>query len=205
MILFNKKRNKSFKYKSTTKGFSLVEALIAVSIFSVSILAVVAVTSKGISNITNVKNRTIATYLAQEGVEYMRNLRDTYVLFDAGGPSAGWTSFNDKLTGGSCNGANGCYFDDRNVLWNDLSQPMTKLILSPCGNITCSTNPLLYNTITVSGKYNYVSGTNSPFSRKVVSSVVNGNETKVSVTVSWMQGTGTHSVTLTENLFNWSE
>ena len=56
------------------------------------------------------------------------------------------------------------------------------------------------------GKYGYTAGANSVFTRKITMQVVNVNETKISSTVSWVQGSGTPpSVTLSENLYNWVE
>jgi Tfp pilus assembly protein PilV len=64
----------------------LIETLVAVSIFSLSILSLMAVLAQGISDTNYAKQRIIAAYLAQEGIEYVRNMRDTYVLF--AGPQA---------------------------------------------------------------------------------------------------------------------
>lgn len=85
MKLFFKKVNKS-------NGFTLVETLIAISIFSLSIISLIAFLSQNISDMGYVKNKMKAAYLAQEGIEYARNMRDNYVLYtDITGSS--WTDF----------------------------------------------------------------------------------------------------------------
>jgi prepilin-type N-terminal cleavage/methylation domain-containing protein len=75
------------------KGFTLVETLVAVSIFSISILGLLAVLTQGISDTGYAKKKMMAGYLAQEGIEYVRNMRDTSVLYNATSPQAGWDAF----------------------------------------------------------------------------------------------------------------
>ncbi len=48
--------------------------------------------SQNISNTGYAKKKIIAGYLAQEGVEYVRNMRDNAVLYTGGG---NWTSFRN--------------------------------------------------------------------------------------------------------------
>lgn len=74
-------------------GFTLVETLVAISIFTMSILALFSVLAQGISNTGYAKKKMVASYLAQEGVEYVRNMRDNAVLYTGGG---NWASFRDN-------------------------------------------------------------------------------------------------------------
>ncbi len=184
------------------KGFTLIETLIAISIFTMSILALLVVLSQSISNTNYAKQKVIASYLAQEGVEYIRNLRDTYVLFDATSPQAGWGAFNSKVAPSAntlCAGVTGCYFDDRNINYADHMQPMTAITLTACG---ANCPELLYDSAT--GKYGYASGANSGFIRKINVTQV-ANQTKISSTVYWNQGSGSYNISFSENLFNWVE
>ena len=59
------------------KAFTLIETLVAISIFTMSILGLLSVLASGISNTNYAKQKVAATYLAQEGIEYVRNLRDS--------------------------------------------------------------------------------------------------------------------------------
>ena len=72
------------------KGFTIVETIIAIFVFSVAITAVMAVFSRGIESTDYAKNKMIASYLAQEGIEHIRNLRDNYLFF---GDPNGWADF----------------------------------------------------------------------------------------------------------------
>lgn len=80
-------------FKQGNKGFTLVETLVAIAIFTSSIIALMAVLANGISDTNYAKKKMTATYLAQEGIEYVRNMRDTSVLFDPDGAQAGWIAF----------------------------------------------------------------------------------------------------------------
>ena len=80
------------KINKLNTGFTLVETLVAVSIFSISILGMMSVLGSSIANTNYAKRKIIATYLAQEGIEYIRNMRDTAVLYNGGG---NWNSFRN--------------------------------------------------------------------------------------------------------------
>lgn len=97
----------------STAGFTLVETLVAISIFSTSILALIVVLGQGIANTNYAKTKIMATYLAQEGIEYIRNMRDTGVLYDTGGPQVGWDNFKSNLV--SCYAVVGCNIKNLNA------------------------------------------------------------------------------------------
>ena len=76
--------------KQKNKGFTLVETLVSISIFSMAILGLLSILASGITNTTYAKQKMTADYLAQEGIEYVRNIRDTAVLYDVQGAQHGW-------------------------------------------------------------------------------------------------------------------
>src|SRR3989338_37984 len=186
------------KKNNKNSGFTLVETLVAISIFTTSIVALFAVLTQGISNNNYVKRKITASYLAQEGIEYMRNMRDTFVLYDPASSQAGWDGFKNKLTSSGCQLANGCYFDDQNLNYTNNSQPMAGITLTACG-ASCPT--LLYNGAT--GKYGYASGTSSGYIRKTGMTQISANEVKIFSTITWTHPSGNYSVVFSENLFNW--
>ncbi len=150
MIKFFIQNNKGHKTLSLSKGFTLVETLIAIAIFSTTIVAMMSVLGSGISNTTYAKNSIEASYLAQEGIEYARNMRDTDVLANI---DTGWANFRDASIA-------------------SISPPPPA---------------------------------DAYFTRTIQKVTVTVDEVKISSAVSWTQGSGTYSVTFSENLFNWVE
>ena len=180
---------KILKQKNT--GFTLVETLIAISVFTMSIIALMSVLASGISNTNYAKNKMIATYLAQEGIEYIHNIRDNYVLSDP----TGWNDFNVKIE--PCTNGNGCYFND-----SSLGDAVMKDIqIAECTAGLCG---LYYLPAEDIYTYNYNnSGENVSGFKRVITVDPNisstGQEVKITSTVTW----GNNSVKFSENLFNW--
>src|SRR3989344_9186885 len=97
------------KYDKLSGGFTLVEMLVAVSILSISVVTLLNVLGSGIRDTGFAKERLTAGYLAQEGIEYIRNMRDTFVLYSAS-PQSGWEAFNNKINHRPRFSANRCFF-----------------------------------------------------------------------------------------------
>jgi Tfp pilus assembly protein PilV len=76
---------------SRHSGFTLIETLFSILIFSAALISLLAISSKGISATNEVKNETMAYYLAQEGLEVVRNIRDNNFLAIQSGGSGAWT------------------------------------------------------------------------------------------------------------------
>jgi len=99
MKKFFQQKNKGLACRSMAEGFTLVETLVAISIFTMSILALLVILTQGIANTNYAKHKITASYLAQEGIEYARNVRDTLVLYNASSSQDGWNSFRDASIG----------------------------------------------------------------------------------------------------------
>jgi type II secretory pathway pseudopilin PulG len=61
-------------------GFTLLEALVAISILMVAVVAPITIAQKGLSSATYSKSQMIASYLAQDAIEYIINKRDENVI-----------------------------------------------------------------------------------------------------------------------------
>jgi len=196
--------------KEKEKGFTLVETLVAISIFTISLLGLMSVLASGIGGTTYAKNKIIAGYLAQEGIEYIRGMRNSFVVFELdnnGSGQNGWNNFSS--INATCQLPNSCYFGDfpssgfaNSNTFSASQQWMKDLsIIHACNSGTCP--QLKYDSN--SGQYNYSSGANSGFTRKITTTVITANDIRVSSTVYWNQGATTFSTNLTEDLFNWVE
>lgn len=183
--------------KNKDNGFTLVEALVGVAIFSVAILALMSVLASGIKDINYAKKKLGAEYLAQEGIEYVRNVRDSYVLYPNTG---GWEGFKDKLLLASCDDDEGCYFRDLPLTDDD-----DNFVACEDGSFFSETScpDLKYNSTT--GAYDYNSPNTSGLVRKIqiIPNENNPDELTFLSTVYWAQGSGVYEVSLSNTLFNW--
>ena len=79
------------------QGFTLVEAIVAMGVIAVGFTGSLVLLSKSTSQANSLKDRVIAAHLAEEGIELIRNIRDTNWL-NPGNP--GWRSgLNDTNNG----------------------------------------------------------------------------------------------------------
>jgi Tfp pilus assembly protein PilV len=199
MLNFNQKNNKAFtraltlvlKYKEKISlykkninsklvlGFTLVETLVAISIFTISVVSVIVVLGDSLKHINYAKNKVKAVYLAQEGIEFIRNKRDNYVLDPTTPslPATKWGNFKAYLT------SNTCY-----VLSSDLEADKGCDIKSSNlmgANSGTSADSVFTGTI-------------------IVEDVGDGSkEIKITSSIDWNQPSEPKHVEFQENLFNW--
>lgn len=78
---------------SKQSGFTLVEALVAISVLIVGILSSFLLVNRVLYTMTNISDRLTASFLAQEGMELVRNIRDTnFLRIFNGGESIRWNN-----------------------------------------------------------------------------------------------------------------
>ena len=164
--------------KITKRGFTIIEAIVAIFVITTGIVGVLALVTQTISSATYSSNKLIAAYLAQEGIEIVRNVRDANWLSDA--------SWGTGLT--DCSSVSPCQAD-----YND--QALSGYTNSPL------------NFETISGYYGYDSGTSTKFKRKITITSANdpdGNPIlNVFVLVEWQEKDKPQKVEVRENLYDW--
>lgn len=72
------------------KGFTAIELVVTIFIFLVGIVGAFGVITYQLRDIKVSNNRTIALYLGQEGVEIIKNIRDTNLIKSMSDPSVSW-------------------------------------------------------------------------------------------------------------------
>ncbi len=164
------------------KSFSLLEVTLAITFLMVAVISAVLVIAYVLGLVSTSRNNVTAAQLAQEGIEIVRNLRDSNWL-------AG-QSMDYQLVGAS----------KSRVEWmtNSLLAPASPQ--SPCTD----TSPLRYD---LTYGYNYSYGTTTVFCRTVdITAGPLGNsqlELKVVVKVYWMEKGFQKKVIVEDHLFNW--
>lgn len=180
-------------FNTTTDGFTLVETLVAISILMLVIIGPMTVVQKSMQNAYFANEQVTATFLAQQGIEAVRQLRDDEALnsWDATGTSdtSDWVN---TLT--ACDAAHdGC----------ELSGTGSNKVLQNCGVEGCK----IYIEEDT-GEYTDSIGGNidTPFTRRItVDSFAGGDLVLVTTEVTWMNANisaGQRSVKLQTYLYD---
>ena len=187
--------------RNKDRGFTLIEVLIAVTIFSTSLAGMLLLVGTGIGDVYMAKNRLTANYLTQEGIEIMRYKRDILAELD---PS-GWTTFSTMLNDGVC----GSVQDTCGV---SAVRPLDNPILCGIGNpqncmiVQDTASSLPTGAYDIKGSPGASSWTPTIFKRELYLEVPTTN-TDASYTihsiVSWQQGTGTYKTSMSETIYDW--
>ncbi len=135
-------------------GFTLLETMIAMFILGTAVSGLVFVTASGVNNTAYVKDRLTAKYLAQEGTEVVRNIRDTQMRFVSAGQDrdTAWQNFISTIN--SCKN-NFCIIDATEF---PLSSGIIGVCKGVCPKIKFDDN----NNI-----YTHKSGANSKYTRSI--------------------------------------
>lgn len=86
-------------------GESLIEVVVATVMISTVIIAGVSLLTQALDINVNVKHRVIATGLAQEGLENVRNIRDTNWLKYSGDRRSKWVCIDTPSDPNACAGS----------------------------------------------------------------------------------------------------
>jgi|GEM_PF-2432360 len=157
-INYMKKDYLQFLYKrnvlfNTRRGFSLLETLVGVFIFSIALISLTTIASRGIQATQTAILRSTAQFLAQEGIEAVEMIRDNNFLNPD--PTVPWNAGLDCANGCSTNG----------YLTYMTNQSSSYPELDDCGG-ECQ-QMQIHNT---SGYYGYgfnQDGRDSPFTRTI--------------------------------------
>lgn len=157
------------------KGFTLLETLVAIAILLIAVVGPMSIIGGSLSQISTVRDQTIAVNLAQEGIEIVRQKRDSNMLDKWGGGSAVW---GDGLTSG-----------------DHIIDPLTATITAcPCSDTK------IY--LDVNNFYTQGSGfTATKFSRTVNIADLSSAEKIITSTVTWSVGGATKKIEVKESIF----
>lgn len=165
------------------KGFTLVESIVAIFILLIAIVMPMAVVARALFTANYAQDQITATYLAQEGVELVRNVRDNNVLSG----SALW----DQGSLSGCYTVSGCYVDAVHI----------SNIVNVCSGVC----PYVQedNSGGISWYGNDNSWSNTKYIRTVKLSKVSDYEIRVTATVVWATRGGDRTVLVEDVLTNW--
>ena len=153
------------------KGFTIIELLVVILIISIGITGSYALVGNIFASSSLMAQRLSAAYLAQEGIEIVRNIRDS-------------------------NWVNGDSWDD-GLPFGDFEVDYTALSLSDSDSY--EGNKLKINN----NIYNYTSGTDSIYDRKITISLNGDGSLNVTVIITWFSNNSNHSILIEGNIYDW--
>lgn len=172
-------------------GFTIIETLVALGILLIAVAGPISLIGDSVHKMYYARDEALAVNLAQEGIELVRQARDTNML-----KGTGWlTDLADGTytvdahsfisTGGSRSGNGGSF-------------------ITPCG-ASCAPQPVYLDAATGFYRQNVVS-TPTQFSRiiTVSSAGLPANERKVTSTVTWRTGGSLGTISTSEYIFSWA-
>jgi len=150
-----------------------MEVIISVAVITTAIVASISLISYSVSSIVSNQNKMIAIHLAQEGIEIVKNIRDTNWLLD----KRGELNWRDGLDEGNYR-----------VQYNQVSL------------LSFSNTSLKINSNNI---YQYSSGSRTPFYRRISIVHISNEQIKVVCEITWQEKARNKSVQLESRLYNW--
>jgi len=192
------KMRESFKkvfgeFRKEEKGFTFLEIIITLFVFVIGVLAVYLVAQQPIIYASRYSNQLVASYLAQEGVEIVRNIRDT-----------SWIDSPTDWIAGLAEG------ETKDFEADYAATAAAGFNIAACSP-SCNYEGLRLLQLNPGGFYNYGSGPNTKFKRRIritkdVDDTTPGvivDILNISVTVFWSERGKTYEVTAAENIYYW--
>jgi prepilin-type N-terminal cleavage/methylation domain-containing protein len=195
-------------FNKNKRGFTLIETLAAITILLIALAGPLTIAAKGLNTAYYARDQITAFYLAQEGIEYIRNMRDAEALFVDINP-VGATAWPGDLLGA-------VGLDSKFTIDATLPVFLADRTINPAAIEHCPTNtgcsPLMLSGGEVS-TYGYAGSIETQFTREITISAVAANpavssdpyEFRVTSKVSWKSPLPNHSFTLVEDITKWHE
>ena len=160
------------------KAFTILEVIVALGIVSISIVYMLTLNLQAMKVSASNNRQTIASMLSQEGLELVRNKRDSNWKDDA-------VDWDDGIGAGT-------YIVDYNGL-----------ISSSCNNISCA--DLYVNNTTGFYDYDSNNGALTPYKRLITITSPDDDSLEVKSEVQWQESGGVESYSASMRLYNWYE
>ncbi len=169
-----------------TRGFTIVETLVAIVIVVTVVIGTTSAIQSAISSYVFSKDQITAFFLAQEAFEQLRNMRDENHL-----KSRGW------LSGLSEASSDPCYFGSACMV-----SPIETSVATRC-DAPGACKKLRQDATTGFFGYDNSAWPETIYRREIVLEPVNANEIAATVTVSWSKGLVNRQFKARENILNW--
>lgn len=171
-------------------GFTLVETMVAIAVLAVALVGPFTAVQNALNASYIARDQLIAASLAQEGMEYIRSVRDNNYL--------NGRTWMDVLSTYACYGASPSNYCTVDPTQGDVhTAPSTAMVAYANIGSVPSLN------LSPTNLYTQQAGTPTRFTRTVQLLVKSANEVQVVVVVTWVSVKQTYSVTITDTLRDW--
>lgn len=192
--------------RKTVRGFTLIETMIAVTILTLATAGPLYTASRAIVAAEIARDQLTASYLAQEGIEYIRAMRDNEFLttYHAGGDTISTTAWNNFLIDFSGCSTATCMLDTYPTVPVGVGSGLSLQQCSPSGSPYPACAPLYL----AGGMYTQksdIGGVQKSFRRtvQILDVVGTSNDKQIVSKVTWDFHGSTYSVTITDHLTPW--
>ncbi len=177
------------------KGFTIVETLVAIAILMIAIAGPLSIASKGLTSAVYARDQMVATFLAQESMEKIVNVKDNNIDYNlTAATPVPWTDgfLCDSTATCDADAAEGITLDSSSCSTSiDSYLPGCRLFFNPAtsayGRSSASANPTqFYRHYTIGDE----------------SGNTNAEERTVHVFVSWKEGTIPYQIDLSSQLLD---
>lgn len=181
-----------------SSGFTLIEAMVAITILSLSIAGPLFGASRAIVLAQISRDQLISSYLAQEGIEYLRAMRDDAYLnsYKNGGANISTAAWTDFISGASTWSITQCV---ARLCTLDPARPMGYGNTFALNAYTGAAPLFLSNGIYTQQQI----GTQTLFTRTIQATAVSGTEEVITSTVTWTSHSIPYTVTIIDHLTPW--
>lgn len=162
-------------------GFTIIEVMMAIFVLTVAVGGSFALIQQTLVSASINQQKLIAYYLAQEGIEIVRNIRDSNWLEKRSIPDIPWDdAISDNLSVGQSQNYLTTYNESELISFED------KVL-----------------NLDEDGFYSYSPGTPTRFKREITIAKTDIDSFKVSVKIQWSERGRTHNVEVIDHLYNW--
>jgi len=182
------------------KGFTLLEALVAIAILMMAIGSAFALAPQGLTGSRFARNQTTATYLAQEGLEVVHNMRDNAMFFAPNtADPLNWLAYVSACIDKLCT-VNA--IEEKLEVCGGSCPPLLS-IQTPEGGVAYGNGPLFSTDPTVQTTIFTRSVTLHKILNRTIGPTRDDTEASVIVRVTWKEGNLTKVTEVKETLFDW--
>lgn len=194
---------------SNRNGFTLIETMIAVTILAFAVAGPLFTASRVAISAQTARDQLTASYLAQEGIEYVRAMRDNEYLssYQAGGADISGDAWTNFLTNGNSSSSIARCRDTACTL--DPAREMGSgngFSLQPCSGASCT--PLYLANGIYTQRSDIIGSVKTQFTRTIqVIDIPNTPDThpdkRLVSNVSWSFHGVPYSVTISDHITPW--